>query len=364
MSSTSDRTAPGVTAGVSALARSAHRAAVGGVARRGRRALGRAPLVVALALVAMSTCAAAPATGASATRILVLLNKQRAANGIPAGIVENPSWSAACQLHNAYEHLNHVFGHAETEGKPGYSAPGNLIAATSVLAQGIAWRSSDPYDNAPYHLFDLLNPRISSIGGADSAGFGCVEIELGTLRPAPAQVRAYSYPGNGRRGVPASQRASELPQTPAQTLGLGTRATGPNLLVYFDGPWSNGSRAQVSAARLASGRESVPLRWLDNTTSNLLAPTGAIIVPARPLRAGTKYRVSLQGTVHGVQAGTTIEQSLSGSCQQQPDGSVGCGQPAPTSCVEDFATQQPVCGLSQSWAVKQSFSFTTAGRRR
>ncbi len=63
----------------------------------------------------------------------------------------------------------------------------------------------DPYNNAPYHLFDLLNPRISSTGAADFAGFGCVEIELGTLRPAPAQPVAYSYPGNHRRGVPPSQ---------------------------------------------------------------------------------------------------------------------------------------------------------------
>jgi len=61
-----------------------------------------------------------------------------------------------------------------------------------------------------------------------------VEIELGTLRPAPAAVTAYSYPGNHRRGVPVSQRADEMPETPAQAVGLGKKTTGPNLLVYFD----------------------------------------------------------------------------------------------------------------------------------
>jgi hypothetical protein len=324
-----------------------------------RRNASKAALAVLAALLLPASAGAA-----SSNHILGLLNKQRAANGIPAGITENPTWSAGCRLHNAYEHQNHVFGHAETEGKPGFTSQGNLIAATSVLAQGITWGSQDPYNNAPYHLFDLLNPRISSTGAADSEGFGCVEILLGTLRPAPAQTTVYSYPGNGRRGVPASQRANELPQTPAQTLGLGTRRTGPNLLVYFDGPWSNGSRAELSSASLVTGHESVALRWLDNTTSNLLAPTGAILVPVKPLRSGSRYRVSLQGSVHGVQAGSTIEQALAGACQQQPDGSVSCGQPAPSSCVEDFATQQPVCGLSQTWAVSQSFSFTTAGRRR
>jgi hypothetical protein len=326
------------------------------------RASTAVPAVLAvLTALSLSPAAADAGTGA---QILALLNKQRAANGIPAGITENPAWSADCRLHNSYQRQNHVFGHAETEGKPGYSQQGNLIAATSVLAQGIKWGPSDPYNNAPYHLFDLLNPRISSTGAADSDGFGCVEIELGTLRPVPAQVTLYTYPGNGVRGVPTSQRASELPESPSQTLGLRSRATGPNLLVYVDGPWSNGSRAQLSTATLSSGHGALGVRWMDNTTSNLLAPTGAILVPVAPLRPATKYKVTVEGSVQGVQAGSTIEQALAGVCQPQADASVSCGQPASTSCVEEFASQQPICGLSQRWVFKQSFSFTTAGRRR
>ena len=313
-------------------------------------------ILAALLTLGLST----PAWGASAGHIVLVLNAERAANGIPAGLVENPQWSAGCALHNVYEKRNRAFGHAEIEGKPGYSAEGNLIAATSVLAQGVSWGSHDPYDNAPYHLFDLLNPRIDSIGAADSEGFDCVEIELGTRRPAPARVVAYSFPGNGRRGVAVSQQASEQPMTPAQTLGLGSRASGPNLLVYFDGPWTNGSRAQISKATLTSAHGSVALRWLDETTSNLLAPTGAILVPVSKLRAGTTYRASVQGTVTGVIPGSTIGPVLSEGCQEEADGSVGCGEPPATTCVEDFSTQLPVCGLSQSWPVKEQFAFTTA----
>ena len=181
-----------------------------------------------------------------------------------------------------------------------------------MLAQGIYWTppGGNPYDNAPFHLFDLLNPRLSAIGAADSEGFGCVEIELGTLRPAPAAVKAYSYPGNHRRGVPVSQRAEEMPESPAQTVGLGKRTTGPNLFVYFDGPWTNGSRAQLTSATLRSSRGSVALRWIDNTTSNLLPPTGAILVPAAPLKPATTYRVSVRGTVTGVVPGSSMEQAL------------------------------------------------------
>lgn len=324
--------------------------------------------IAAGALCALCACALlascallAPAAGAASTaRIIALLNAQRAANGIPAGIGEDAAWTAACKAHDAYEHANNAFGHSETEGKPGYSAAGNLIAQTSVLAEGIDWGPGDPYDNAPYHLFDLLNPRISVTGAADADGFGCVEIELGTLRTPPAKVVAYSYPGNRRRDVPVSETAREQPMTPAQTVGLGTGATGPNLLVYFDGPWTNGSRAQIAAASMSSPAGAVALRWIDNTTSDLLAPTGAILVPVKPLRAGTTYRVRVRGTVTGVVPGTSVEEALLPACHQEAGGAVACGQPAPTACVEDFATQLAVCGLTRTWDVSEDFAFTTA----
>lgn len=323
-----------------------------------------------LAVLALCACAAllalgraAPAGAAGTPQIIKLLNTERAANGIPAGIAENAVWNVACQLHDAYEHRYNELSHSETEGKPGYSSAGNLIAQTSVLAQGIFWGPADPYDNAPFHLFDLLNPRISSTGAADSEGFGCVEIELGTLRPAPAAVTAYSYPGNHRRDVPVSQHAEEMPETPAQAVGLGKKTTGPNLFVYFDGPWTNGSRASVSSATMRSSHGSVALRWVDNSSSNLLPPTGAILVPVAKLQPGTTYKVSVAGTVTGVMPGTSIEQALS-SCQEEAGGAVACGQPPSTACFADFATQLAVCGLSRSWDVTESFSFKTAGHAR
>ena len=331
-----------------------------------RRRIPAASRLLAAALgAALLLCGwtlAPPAGAASTKRILALLNAQRAANGIPAGIVENPAWTAACNQHNAYEKRNNVFGQAEQEGKPGYSAQGNLIAQTSVLVQGSSWKKADPYNNAPYHLFDLLNPRISSTGAADSEGFGCVEIELGTLRAPPGAPVGYSFPGNRARNIPTSQRAVEQPMSPAQTLGLGSRPTGPNLFVYFDGPWTNGARTQLSSAKLSSPRGSVALRWLDNTTSDLLAPTGAILVPAAPLRPHTTYHVSVTGSVTGVLPGTSMEQALSG-CSEGAGG-VECGQPASTTCVENFATQLAACGLSQNWAVREDFSFTTSRARR
>jgi len=319
-----------------------------------------------LALLAALLALAAPARAATPERIVHLLNRERILNSLPAGIALNADWTAACEAHNGYERLNGGLSHEEKSGRRGYSAAGNLIAATSVLAQGIYWGPptphDDPYDNAPFHLFDLLNPRISSVGAADSQGFGCVEIELGTLRSAPAAPLAYSYPGDRRTGVPVAQTAVEQPVSPAEAVGLGRRATGPNLFVYFDGPWTNGSRARLASATLSSGAGSVSLRWLDNTTSNLLAPTGAILIPVRTLAPHTRYTVRVQGTVTGIVPGTSIEEALS-SCSEGPT-AVDCGQPAPTACFEDFATQAAVCGETRTWAVKDDFTFTTARARR
>jgi hypothetical protein len=317
---------------------------------------------LAAALIVLGLAFTPAAHAASAARIIALLNAQRAANGIPAGITETSSWSSACAAHDAYEHVNHVFGHDELEGKPDYTSSGDEIAQTSVLAEGIYWNGGDPYDNAPYHLFDLLNPRISTTGASDSNGFGCVEIELGTLRTPPKGIHAYSYPGDHRTDVPASQQAVEQPMTPGQTVGLGKRATGPNMFVYFDGPWTNGSRAQIDSVTLFSSAGSVPVRWIDNTSSDLLAPTGAILVPTSPLRPASTYHVLVKGTVTGVVPGTTIEEALTG-CQAGAEG-VSCGQPPSTACVENFATQLAVCGLTHMWAVRDQFTFTTAARAK
>jgi hypothetical protein len=318
-----------------------------------------APAVALVCSLALTAAAGA----ATPAQIIALLNKQRTTNEIPANIGETPAWTSACLAHDAYEHANSTLSHSETEGKLGYSAAGNLIAETSVLAQGIKWGPGDPYDNAPFHLFDLLNPRISSSGAADSDGFGCVEIELGTLRPPAATVIAYSYPGNHKNGVPFSERAAEQPETPGQALGLGKRATGPNMFVYFDGPWTNGSRTRLTSATLSSSHGGVALRWLDNTSSDLLAPTGAILVPVAPLRPATRYRVHVSGSVSGVVPGSSIEEALP-ACAEEASGSVSCGQPAATACVEEFATQLAACGLSRTWAVSDEFSFTTSRHNR
>jgi hypothetical protein len=299
-----------------------------------------AALFAALALWLATSSSGSP--NASPQQIIALLNAQRADNGIPAGIVANPAWTADCRLHNRYEKLNNVLSHSENAGAPGYSAGGELAAANSVIDAGAPWGHADPYDDAPFHLFQLLAPSLAVSGAADSDGHDCVTTLLGDTRPSPAQVIAYSYPGTGATGVAPSETANELPATPAQVLALGSGTTGPNLFVYFDGPWAPGGQARVSSATITGPSGiAVAAPVLDNTTAGSLPgsyPTGAIIVPAAPLQHNSFYRVTVTATVTGIEPGTA----------------------GPGAQCETLGSQPQVCGAPHTWPATETFSFTTA----
>ena len=117
--------------------------------------------------------AAQAAHAATAERAIALLNAQRAANGLPAGIVEDPTLTADCAAHDRYMALNHVLTHFEQPGDPGYSDGGAYAGRNSVLARGANWSESNPYETAPLHLDQLLAPRLRALGSADLDGYSC-----------------------------------------------------------------------------------------------------------------------------------------------------------------------------------------------
>jgi hypothetical protein len=60
-----------------------------------------ADLVRYAALLSAALLVASPIAGAStARRAIAVVNSQRAANGIPAGVTENQAWSHDCALHD------------------------------------------------------------------------------------------------------------------------------------------------------------------------------------------------------------------------------------------------------------------------
>ncbi|MDQ6745301.1 MAG: hypothetical protein M3Z27_04700 [Actinomycetota bacterium] len=284
----------------------AHRAAVRGV-------LAVLLSVAALTGGALDSSAASPPAAApdgGAAQAIAVLNAQRAANGIPAGITVDPQLSRDCAAHDRYMARGHGLTHREISGAPGYSSGGAYAAAHAVLAQGSGWETGDPYDNAPLHLDQLLAPRLSTAGSADLLGFSCTTTFPGWTRAEPGAPSVYTFPGPGAT-APPSEIARESPWTPGGLVGIrpGTR-TGPVLLVLADAPGQPpaDNPATLSQASLIGPQGSVAMRTVDGETptpgGGVLAPyisPGGFLIPLCPLTRGASYHAHVLVSFAGQQ---------------------------------------------------------------
>lgn len=249
------------------------------------------------------------ASAATAQQTIDLLNAQRTANGIPAGITENPAWSQDCAAHDNYMALNNSLTHSEVQGSSGYSAGGAFAGQNSVLAQGADWDNGNPYESSPLHLDQLLAPRLDVLGSADADGFSCTTTFPGWTRAAPATPAIYTYPGNGATIYPA-EVADESPFTPGTLVGLGPgKETGPVLIVLVDptDPSVTCLSVKLSGATLSGPRGDVPVDIVDGTTpipgggtlACYISP-GGFILPRHHLAAGATYHAHVVATYAGL----------------------------------------------------------------
>lgn len=265
--------------------------------------------LAAVGLVGVASPASALAADLSGPEVLALVNAERAANGIPAGITENPSWSAGCRDANAYMAL-HGIGHGQAVGATGYTPEGDLASRNSILASA-GWQGAagNPFETAPFHLAQLMSPQLAVSGAAVSSGFTCIWTLPGFLRFG-AQSTVYSLPGNGVNRVATAEMASESPFVPGDLVGLpaGT-VTGPHLYVFADGPISESSallnpfdtskhfweKMTVRRASLTGPAGAVELRWVDNSnpTGGPYMGPGAILIPVAPLAERSVYQASV-----------------------------------------------------------------------
>lgn len=258
-------------------------------------------LTFLLAAALGAVLAVAPAArAATADEAVARLNAQRAAHGIPAGILADPDLSRGCALHNGYQRQNGgQLTHDESEGQPGYTPEGDRAAGTSVLASGSNWNGENPWETAPIHLAQLLAPRLDRMGVDDSGGFVCATTLASRERPAPPSVVVHSYPGGGTTHR-ASEVASEGPYTPGERVGIpaGTR-TGPYLYVLIDGLFDVFERARITSASVTGPDGPVAVRTVDNHTSGLegFLPTGGMVIPEAPLAPGASYQVQVTATL-------------------------------------------------------------------
>lgn len=280
------------------------------------RSLGRVgTLLVALAApgIAVPLVVAAPAAADTSAQAIAFLNQQRAANGIPAGITDDPEWDAGCAAHMNYLHLNGPGSnpHSEDPSLAGYTDAGEGAAVSSVLAfggppgyTGIGFDDgptpSNPWEAAPIHFMQLLAPALSVTGYAP----GCMFTWPGYQRAEPATPQIFTYPGNGTSFIYPKETASEGPFTPGQFVGLpqGT-TTGPYLYVLA---WGVG-KVHITSATLSGPSGPVEVRTVDDDTNGSLGnlgsylPPGGMLIPVQPLAYATTYtaHVSLQDDADG-----------------------------------------------------------------
>ena len=234
---------------------------------------------------------------ATAQQAIALLNAQRAGNGLPANIIEDPRLTGDCAAHDHYMALNHRLTHFEQAGDPGYTVGGAYAGKNSVLSQRATWDNGNPYESAPLHLDQLLAPRLTSLGSADVDGYSCTTTFPGWTGPDPAAPTVYTYPGDGSTIYP-SELAGEQPWTPGELVGIPHASrTGPYLLVFVDAPGQSplADPATLSAATLEGPTGPIGLKTADGATpvpgGGALGPylyPGGFIIPAKPAEPGSQ----------------------------------------------------------------------------
>jgi hypothetical protein len=260
------------------------------------------------------------------------LNALRAANGLPAGIVEDPVWSAGCGLHMSYLALNGFEGdwHTESPSRPGYTAAGASAAGSSVLSNAPSFGLPTNWEDAPFHFAQLLAPKLSVTGFAD----GCMYTWPGYLRPEPADLRLYTYPGDGVQDT-----------------------TSPYLYVFGFGGGTTGGT--LSEATLIGPSGAVGVRIVDNHTPGVagLLPPGGIVIGDTPLERDGIYTAQVTFTSD---AGVRAVKRWSFRAGVISD---GADEPAGEATPQAFAPAAPL-PAGRTPRVKLALSARRGGRAR
>lgn len=259
-------------------------------------------LVSAAAALLISIGIPASAGAVTSEQAVAFLNQQRAANGLPGDLINDPAWADGCAKHNLYSGKTGDWGHSEDPSSPYYSPEGAAAAGSAVIAMGQGYTSAgkNPWEWAPIHLYAMLTPMDVRAGYDASHGYACMRV-YGEERPAPAAPQLFSYPGPGTTGIYPAETAYEWPYTPQQLVGIREGAiTGTNILLFSAGT----RRLEAESFSLRGPDGAVAARMVDETTENEVGNGswfrgGGVIVPEQPLAEHATYTVSVKWRNHG-----------------------------------------------------------------
>ncbi|MEA2662114.1 MAG: hypothetical protein QOH08_1686 [Chloroflexota bacterium] len=250
---------------------------------------------------AMSATAAQSLQSAIQTDMLQTLNDHRAAVGAPT-IAADARVNAAAQNHANYSSANGYMGHYETTGLPyytGYGPRDRLIAAgwsTSFVSEVATGGSTgiagvNQLWDAPYHRLGMMHPNSVSTGwgfstlGSRGSTVGDFVYDF-SARP----VNYVRSPAAGQAGIPTSWSGQESPNPlPA---GVSGPVGYPIMIVY-----SAGQNVTMRAAEIvAPGGARLPIYYAPQQFEY----DYQVIIPQKPLAAGTTYHVRFDINVNSV----------------------------------------------------------------
>lgn len=263
-------------------------------------------------LIALLVCAPSPAPAASVPApadAVARLNAWRAAVGL-GPVAHDEVLSRGCRQHATYFALNPTHRlHREVPLAAGYTKAGDLAARSSVLAHGAHGPGAalGDWEPAPYHRMALLHPRLASTGFWSEFGISCMQVAAVDQALRTPALRAYTYPIAGQRNVATTFWCLEIPNPCDATHRTEKRdPTGTNISVQFNGPWLAVKSVLVAAASVAAGGRP-PVDMTVQTRGSMLRG-GIVLIPHRPLRAGTTYVASVSGSVLGTADDGTVSE--------------------------------------------------------
>ena len=291
-----------------------------------RVSFGVLALVLSLSSMGLDARSADAATGSVApgptstvqADMLQTLNDHRYAVGAPT-IGADARVNAAAQNHANYSSANGYMGHYETAGLPyytGYSARDRVSAAgwttsfVSEVATGGATATAgvDQLWDAPYHRLGMMHPNSVATGW----GYSTVGSRPSTVgdfvydfsqRPV-AYVRS---PAAGQSGIPTSWSGQES-QSPLPS-GVSGPVGYPIMVVY-----SAGQSVTMRAAEVvAPGGARVPIYYAPQQFEY----DYQVIIPQKPLAAGTTYHARFDINVNGVMTTNEWDFTTAGAASTQ-----------------------------------------------
>ena len=242
----------------------------------------------------------------TAPQAIALLNRQRAANGIPGDLVEEPTLSSGClSWATNYREAEGQYPHEELPSQPGYTAEGNEAAASSDLdgepgseaTVGTLWGPLfNPWSGAAIHQAGLMNPGATAAWYGATADAACMGTGGSRSFTTPA---FYSVPGPGAANVPIAENTGEEPYSPQQAAGLSTGYSAPAIILFAEG-----TDAKLQSATLTSSAgATVPTRDITPESSAPPSAPGfapsatfgyiaSYVVPRTKFEADTSYVLS------------------------------------------------------------------------